>query len=215
MHSKTTPRIAALLLAAAMPFGIQAGESTAGAAPVQAVWQPQEIRYSYTAFTTAYNCDAYESKVKNILKTLGAHPETKVRTSGCDLNRPSRNFFVTVTTATPVPATEEATRRIKASGYSESQQKLLERLGSKKNKISSDPFPAQWQTVDLSTDRKLNLQPGDCELMEGLRDHVLPKLEMKIVSDRVQCTPKQLSIQTPQLKVESMVALPSADKASG
>ena len=207
-------RIAALLLAATLPFGVYAAESVQGSAPVQAVWQPQEIKYSYVGFTTAYNCDAFETKLESVLKALGAHPQTNVRASGCELNRPSRNFFVTVTTATPVPATEATINKIKSSGYSESQQKLLERLGTKKA-ISTDPFPAQWQTMDLAQNRKLDLQPGDCELMEGLRDHVLPKLEIKVVEDRVQCTPKQLSIQTPQLKVSSLVALPSADKKPG
>jgi hypothetical protein len=66
--------------------------------------------------------------------------------------------------------------------------------------------------VDLGRDRKLDLQPGDCELMEGLRDQVLPKMSIKVVSDAVHCTPKQLSIQTPELKVSALVALPSADK---
>jgi hypothetical protein len=211
VYETTAPGIVALLLAAAVPFGAYAAESTQGSAPIQSVWQPQEIKYSYVGFTTAYNCDAFESKLKSVLKTLGAHPETKVRASGCDLNRPSRNFFVTVTTATPVPASEEAINRIKSSGYSESQQKLLERLGTKKP-VSSDQFPAQWQTVDLAQNRRLDLQPGDCELMEGLRDHVLPKLDIKVVENKVQCTPKQLSIQTPQLKVSALVALPSADK---
>ena len=213
VYEKTAPRVAALLLTAAVPFGVYAAESTQGSAPVQSVWQPQEIKYSYVGFTTAYNCEAFESKLKSILKSVGAHPETKVRASGCDQNRPSRNFFVTITTATPVPATEEAIKRIKSSGYSESQQKLLEKLG-KKSPVSSDQFPAQWQTVDLAQDRKLDLQPGDCELMEGLRDHVLPKLEIKVIENGVQCTPKRLSIQTPQLKVSSLVALPSADKPS-
>ena len=210
-HEKAAARIAALLLATALPLGVYAAESTQGSAPIQSVWQPQEIKYSYAGFTTAYNCDAFETKLENILKTLGAHPQTKVRASGCNLNRPSRNFFVTVTTATPVPATEEAVKRIQSSGYSESQQKLLARLGSK-NPVSSDQFPAQWQTTDLAQNRRLDLQPGDCELMEGLRDHVLPKLEIKVVESSVQCTPKQLSIQTPQLKVSALVALPSADK---
>lgn len=211
VYEKTAPRVVALLLAAAVPFGVHAAQSAQDSAPIQSVWQPQEIKYSYVGFTSAYNCDAFESKLKNILKTLGAHPETQVRASGCDLNRPARNFFVTITTATPVPATEEAIKRIKSSGYSESQQKLLERLGTKKP-VSSDQFPAQWQTMDLAQNRRLDLQPGDCELMEGLRDQVLPKLDIKVVENRVQCTPKQLSIQTPQLKVSALVALPSADK---
>lgn len=213
-RNATSTLILALLTAA--PLGVFAAETAAdkdadGTNPVQSVWQPQEIKYSYVGFTTAYNCDAYESKVRNILKTLGAHPDTKVRATGCDFNRPTRNFFVTVITATPVPATPETIKKIKSAGYSESQQKLLERLGTK-NIVGSESFPAQWQTTDLSKDRKLDLQPGDCELMEGLRDHVLPKLDIKVVSDKVSCTPRQLSIQTPELKVSSLVALPSADK---
>lgn len=211
VYEKTAARIAALLLAAAVPLGVYAAESAQGSAPIQSVWQPQEIKYSYVGFTTAYNCDAFETKLKNILTTLGAHPQTKVRASGCQQNRPSRNFFVTVTTAMPVPATQEAIERIKSSGYSESRQKLLERLGTK-SPVSSDQFPAQWQTVDLAQNRRLDLKPGDCELLEGLRDHVLPKLDIKVVENAVQCTPRQLSLQTPQLKVSSLVALPSADK---
>ena len=48
--------------------------------------------------------------------------------------------------------------------------------------------------------------------MEGLRDHVLPQLSVKVVSDKVQCTPKQLSLQTPELKVSALVRAPSADE---
>ena len=210
MSSNTPSCAAALLLAAMLPLGAYAAASADDAA-VQSVWQPQEIKYSYVGFTTAYNCDAFESKLRSILLQLGAHPQTKVRATGCDLSRPSRNFFVTVTTATPIPATDEAMKKVKLGGYTESQQKLLERLGTK-NPISTEPFPAARKTVDLSANRRLDLQPGDCELMEGLRDHVLPKLDMKVVADTVQCTPKQLTIQTPELKVSALVALPSVDK---
>jgi hypothetical protein len=211
MRSQARSRITALLLASTLPLSVYAAAPAGSEAVVQSTWQPQEIQYSYIAFTTAYNCDAFESKLRNILTALGAHPQTKVRASGCELNRPSRNFFVTITTATPVSAADAALQKTKATPGSEAQQKLLDRLGVKKP-ISSEPFPAAWKTVDLSGDRRLDLQPGDCELMEGLRDHVLPKLGVKIVADRVQCTPKQLSIQTPELKVSALVALPSADK---
>ncbi|HET9448406.1 MAG TPA: hypothetical protein VFO35_19205, partial [Steroidobacteraceae bacterium] len=56
----------------------QAAYATESAQPVQSVWQPAEIKYSYVGFTTAYNCDAFESKVRSILLTLGATPLTKV-----------------------------------------------------------------------------------------------------------------------------------------
>lgn len=178
---------------------------------VQSLWQPQEIRYSYVAFTTAYNCHAFEDKVRDILKALGAHPETKVRTTGCDFNEPAMNFFVTITTATPVLANEANAKSIRLGSRSESQQKLLERLGVKSS-VSTDAFPAQWKTMELSANRRLNIQPGDCELMEGLRDQVLPKLNIKVISDTVRCIPKQLPLQGIKLEVSALVPLPSADK---
>jgi hypothetical protein len=177
--------------------------------PVQAVWKPIEIKYSYVGFTTAYNCDAFEAKVKTILLALGAAPQTRVQANGCiDVNRPSRNFFVTITTATPIPASEATEQPNKA------QRELAERLTGKKDPLTSEPFPAQWKTVDLSRERRLDLQPGDCELMEGLSKDVLPKLSVKIVTDRVSCTPNSIGIQTPQLTVSALTAMPKADESS-
>jgi hypothetical protein len=186
-----------------LPVAGHAADSDA----VQAKWKPQEIRYSYAGFTTAYSCDAVEDKLENILHEVGAHPKTKVRATGCNRSRPSRNFFITITTAMPVPATEAD-----AASFGKSEQELLQRMGTK-NAIQQEEFLATWKTIDLSRERKLDLQPGDCELMEGLRDQVLPKLAIKIVSNKVQCMPKQISIQTPELKVTALVKAPTADEA--
>jgi hypothetical protein len=207
MRNSSKLPLLALCAGALLPIVGQAA-ATHGTDSVPATWKVQEIRYSYVGFTTAYNCDAAEDKLKEILLALGAHPGTQVRATGCNMNRPSRNFFVTITSATPVPATDAIA--VPAKGE-KSRQELLERLGNK-NPISSDQFPATWKSVDLSNDRKLNLRPGDCELMEGLRDNVLPKLSVKIESNRVQCTPRQLSISTPELKVSALVPLASPDQ---
>src|SRR5262245_60003397 len=100
------PLAGACILAAALSQGAYAASpDTTNSA--QSVWKPVEIKDSYVGFTAAYNCDAFEAKVKNILVALGATPLTKVQANGCiDINRPSRNFFVTITTATPIPASE-------------------------------------------------------------------------------------------------------------
>jgi hypothetical protein len=198
---------AACMLAAVLSQAAYAG-SPDSAQSVQSVWKPVEIKYSYVGFTTAYDCDAFESKVKSILLTLGAAPQTKVQANGCINTRPSRNFFVTVTTATPIPASEAQEPPNKAT------KELAERLTGKTDPLKTDPFPAQWKTVDLSRDRRLNLEPGDCELMEGLKKEVLPKLSVKVVADRVTCTPHSLSITTPQLTVSALVPLPKADDAT-
>ena len=105
-------------------------------------------------------------------------------------------------------------RRRRAVAAALADTELLDRLGAKKA-ITSEEFSAIWKTVDLSRDRRLDLQPGDCELMAGLRDEVLPKLSIKVVSDQVRCTPKQLDIRTPELKVSALVPLPSADAPDG
>lgn len=214
MESKLPPTVQATLLGACIVAAVLSSSAYAAAQadaaqPVQSVWKPVEIRYSYVGFTAAYNCDAFESKMKRILQALGSPPQTKVQANGCvDLNRPSHNFFVTITTATPVPASEAK------EPANESEQELIARLNGGKNALATQPFPASWKTVDLSHDRRLNLQPGDCELMERLRDDVLPKLSVKVVSARIQCTPNQLSIQTPQLRVSALVPLPKADDAA-
>lgn len=186
-----------------------AGWATEASAPVQATWKTQEIRYSYTGFTTAYDCDAAEDRLKAILRALGAHEQTKVSAQGCNLNRPSRNFFITVTVATPVPLADAP----KKTADTTSRDELLKRLGVASKQLD-EAFPAEWKTVQLAKDRKLDLQPGDCELMEGLRDHVLPKLSVKVVTDRVECIPRQLSLQTPELTVSALVPAASPDKAA-
>lgn len=190
-------------------LGVYGQASAADDAPINARWNLQEISYSYMAFTTAYSCDAAEDKIKAILLALGAHESTRVRATGCAYNRPSRNFFVTITSATPIPATE-----LKETREEKSRQELLKRLG-RKNKLLDQEFPATWKSVSLSDQRRLNIQPGDCELLEGLRDKVLPKLSIKIEEQRISCTPNQLSLQPPYLRVSALVPLASPDAEAG
>jgi hypothetical protein len=193
------------LLCTLLPLSSFAADADS-AQPIPATWKVQEIRYSYFGFTTAYSCDAAEQKLKKILTALGSHPATEVKASGCDLNRPSRDFFVTITTATPIAVTDVRTPTSNEAARAD----LLKRLGVKSD-FGEEEFPAVWKTVDLTRDKKLRLEPGDCELMEGLRDNVLSKLTVKIEADGVRCTPKQVSINTPELKVSALVRLADAD----
>src|SRR5688572_31176245 len=121
-----------------LPLAGQAAESSA---PVQATWKTQEIRYSYTGFTTAYDCDAAEDRLKAILRALGAHEQTRVSAQGCNLNRPSRNFFITITTATPVPIAD-----VSKTPAQTSRDELLKRLGVAAAKLD-ETFPAEWKTI--------------------------------------------------------------------
>jgi hypothetical protein len=188
-------------------IGHSAEETSANSAPVQATWKTQEIRYAYTGFTTLYNCDAAEDRIEAILRALGAHEQTKVSATGCNFNRPSRNFFITITTATPVPVSE-ATAKSPADA---SKDELLKRLGVPAAQLEGT-FPAEWKTVELSRNRRLNIEPGDCELMEGIKDRVLPKLSVKVISSRVQCIPRQVSIQAPEITVSALMPMAKPDE---
>jgi hypothetical protein len=197
-----------MALCLALPAGAYAAQEISPD-PVPAIWKVQEIRYSYFGFTTAYSCDAAERKLKGILDALGAHPASKVTTSGCTQNRPSSNFFVTITAATPFPKSDVPPQTSNEAARAE----LVQRLGVKSD-FGTEEFPAIRKTVDISRDKKLRLEPGDCELLDGVRDNVLPKLSVKIEMDGVRCTPKQVGITTPELKVSALVRLPDADTGS-
>lgn len=198
--------IAALCGSMLLPLAARAAENSA---PVQATWKIEEIRYSYIGFTTAYSCDAAEDRLKAILRALGAHERTRVLAQGCDLSRPSRNFFISIATAVPVPlAGSKTDSNEPAAGNS--RDELLKRLGVAPTDLD-ETFAAQWKTIELARDRKLGLQPGDCELMKGVRDHVLPKLSVKVVTDRVNCVPRQLTYQTPELTVSALVPMATPD----
>jgi hypothetical protein len=177
---------------------------------VQAMWKTQEIQFAYMAFTTSYNCDALETKLENVLRTVGAHEQTRVDVRGCEFNRVSRNSFVRVTAASPVLATPEQKAEV---AKDKSREELLKKLGVK-SEIDRDEFPAVWKKIDLSRDRTLGLQPGDCELLEHLRDRIFPKLAVKVVQDEVRCTPNHLPLTTPKLEVSALVKAPSPDEES-
>ena len=72
LTSRVRSRLAAsCILAALLSPAAYAAAPDDAAKTVQAVWKPVEIKYSYVGFTTAYNCDAFEAKVKNILRVPG------------------------------------------------------------------------------------------------------------------------------------------------
>ena len=48
--------------------------------------------------------------------------------------------------------------------------------------------------------------------MEGLQRRVLPQLSVKVISSRVQCIPRQVSIQAPELTVSALVPMAKPDE---
>jgi hypothetical protein len=114
-----------------------------------------------------------------------------------------------VKTTAPVEATQQA---LAERDKDKSKRELALRVrGEKEDPEALAPFPAQWKAVSLSRG-KLDLEPGDCELIEELRRKVLPRLAVRLVKDNTHCIPQQLSPGQPQLEVAALVALPKPDE---
>jgi hypothetical protein len=197
-----------------LPAAIAAGEplpaDKAAAEPVQAIWKHQEIAFYFQSFTTFYSCAGLEGKLERIMRALGVHAKVRVRSADCP-SAVARMPRVVMNVIAPVEATPGAfAERDKGKSVRELAVRLKGKGKSTDPLDSLEPFPAQWRRVALSRGR-LNLEPGDCELIEELQRKVLPKLAVRIIDDDVQCSPNQLTLGQPRLEVEVLVELPKAD----
>ena len=185
----------------------------AAADPVQAIWKHQEIGFYFQSFTTFYSCTSLEGKLERILRELGVHARVKVRSADCPYSV-ARMPRVVMQVISPVEATPEA---LAERDKNKSVRELAQRVRGKKSEHpldSLEEFPAQWRRVSLSRGR-LNLEPGDCELIDELKKKVLPKLAVRTVRDDVQCSPNQLTLGQPRLEVDALVEIPKPDAAEG
>lgn len=195
---KTTRLISGLFVALVSTLARSEDANT-----VQARWQPKEIEATFSGMHTAYNCDSVEHRIKRLLTALGAHRKTNVLVSGCGLNKIASTFFVHIATAASVP--------IGQAGASDAKEELLRRLGSQ-NAYGSADFPAIWKTVDLTKIKDLHFEPGDCELLELIRDQILPKLGAEVPTTRLHCVPLSPLAKLPPLNVTMLVPAPPPDK---
>jgi hypothetical protein len=179
---------------------------------VQAVWKAQELTFYFQSFTTFYSCSSLETKVKRLLTAVGAARGMRVRTRGCfSSNEIARMPYVEIVLVSAVEATPEALAELDKT---KSTRELAARVRgeSKQAEVAAEQFPAQWKRVSLSRG-KLNLEPGDCELIEQLKKKVLPKLAIRVVDDDVECVPNQISMTQPRLVVDALAPMPKADDA--
>ena len=198
--------LAALCVVPALLASVRAAEQAAPE-PVQAIWKSQEFSFYYQSMTTFYSCSSLEAKLRRILRALGARASVKVRSVDCQ-SGPVRMPRVMVNVTAPVEATPQA---LAERDKGKSTRELAARVrGEKEDADALAEFPAQWQRISLSRG-ELDLEPGDCELIEQLRRKVLPRLSVRVVKDNTACAPHQVSPGQPQLEVQALMALPKPD----
>lgn len=202
------------VLACALPLGALAAETPAPAAHsdqgvVKAVWKPQQVDFFYTSFTTFYTCDGLRGRLRKLLLAAGAREEDlKIQVNGCDeFNAPTRSPFVRLQFSSPVEATaqniadiekDRATRDLKARVRNEKPE-------------SNAPFDAYWKDVSYSRG-KLDIEAGECELIEQLNKKVFPQMGLRVLKKDVTCVPNQTSLGQPRLEVQALTKAPKADE---
>ena len=182
------------------------------AAPVQAIWKPQEFTFHYQSFTTFYSCESLEAKLSQILEQLGAKGQVRVRSADCGRG-PVRMPRAEITLISPVEATPEAIAEVKKGA---TRRELAARVAGERAQAVelTEQFPAQWKRVTVGRGRdSVQLEGGDCELLDQVRRKILPKLAARVVQDNTPCPPNTSTMTRPSLVVDVLVEVPKPDDA--
>jgi hypothetical protein len=189
-------RRAALAAAAALlclPAWAADPESTAAPEEAQsAVWTPKELTFLYQGFTSHYSCTGLRDKMRDVMITLGARSsDLEVREWGCTAvtNRPDPFPGVKIKMNVLQPAPAGAT-------------------GS-----DTAVVPAHWKKVDVRLNKDPVWEAGDCELMEQIKQRILPQFTTRSVDFNSHCVPHQLSPGGTWLRAEVLVTEQKDEKA--
>jgi hypothetical protein len=160
------------------------GEAPTAAADAQpAVWTHKEKRYTYMGFTSHYSCDGLRDKIRATLLKFGARKDLEVTSTAC-AGGPGR----------PVPF----------PGVSIKMQVLTP--ASSTSATDAQLVQARWKLVDLTASRDPLDVAGDCELIEQIKEQLLPLFTTRNVQYQSTCIPNQLQIGSTQLRAEVLVA---------
>jgi len=154
----------------------------------QAVWTPKEASFTYTGFTTKYSSEGLVSQVRSVLLSLGARREDLV-VVGTGCLEPGR----------PVPF----------PGVKVRMTVLTPASGTAGNAVA-----AQWKHVRVRLDTDPLAEAGQCELVEQIKQKLLPLFATREVEFKPNCVPHQLNPNGTRLSAQVLVPVQSAREAS-
>lgn len=174
--------------------GLAAAASTVFAADAPAtsepgVWQKHEHTFRFMGFTSTYSCDGLADQLRRLLVTSGARADLRSDAGACAnaFGRPDKFANARLVFSTLAPAN--------ASG-------------------GGDSAAGTWRSVTIGDHRPVELQRGDCELVEQFRDEVLKKMfTIRNLNDNTTCIPHQESGSTIDLRFEVLTGAPGAASA--
>jgi len=155
---------------------------------VSAVWTPKELRFVYLGFTSKYSCDGLADVMKKVLLVLGARKDLQVSPTPCSapFGRPD-----------PFPGVAVKMNVLQPADSSD----------AKSGGAAAQPVPAHWKMVDVNAALAKDplWQAGQCELLEQIKQSILPKFTARNVQYQSTCVPNQLYVGGTQLRAEILV----------
>jgi hypothetical protein len=176
------------LAATSAGHAARAAEAVGGAdearTAVPAHWVQKKLKFVYQGFTTRYSCQGLREKVREVLLQLGARPsDLSVREIGC-----------TTGFSQPDPAPS-----VGGTFY------VLEPASGS----TEQPIDAAWQRVNVSVGRPGLDTAGQCELVEQVKQRILPLFTTRNVAFERRCIPHKLTPNGSSLSVDVLKPAPS------
>ena len=179
----------AVLSAALLCGPVWAETADNGSGPVPAVWTPKQTRFVYMGFTSRFSCDGLADRMRKVLLLLGARKDLQVSPGPCasPYGRPDPFPGVTIKMNVLQPADGK---------------------GAQDDKAPAQTVPAHWKMVDVNSAlaRDPLWQAGQCELLEQIKQAILPMFSARNVHYQSNCIPNQLEVGATQLKAEMLIA---------
>jgi hypothetical protein len=147
------------------------------------VWQTYDLDFHYFASGTYYNCSALETRLESMLRQLGAEKTVRATVTGC---------FGTADVGNMLSA------------------RIHVRMPALAGDAPAESFMATTKTVTLKSGRSGDSSGGDCELLEQVRDQILPALKLQVVKDDLHCIPH--SANPPGRSLQVVALLPEVSK---
>ena len=176
------------ILVCVLLAAVPALASDSGPEEVAAAWKKHEVDLLYMGFTTRYTCGGLKSKVRLLLKHMGARQDIKTLERGCEYGYQFVADFP----------------RLKIEFYAPE----LPEPGARD---VGEPVLGVWKQVVIKRNSPRGLEMGDCELVEIFRDRVMPKFLTRNVQGDVNCIPHQLVGNRIDLRFEVLTGVQPVD----
>ncbi|MFC4309936.1 hypothetical protein ACFPN2_12670 [Steroidobacter flavus] len=170
---------------------------------VTAVWKAQQVNFEYRGYSTMYSCRSLEDKLEIILRTVGARENVRLQSYVCNEQLGIARFQIAM--QSPVLASEENIRELTTH---DAKDQLVARVNGEQLPGAADleRFPAVWKEVSFARNRDMRLERGDCELVQQLRQQILPRMSVRIVVDKTNsCSSAFGNVGSPRLTVSALV----------